>query len=104
MKLDDCVTTALACGLTTYGEALDNISFHATQLFEYSRIGAEMQELVDEFQNSNLTRDTILPRHPVHKQGDFWYFWDETWTELHGPFESQEEACAGLREYCDLYL
>lgn len=28
-----------------------------------------------------------------------WYFWDETWTNRHGPYETKEKAIAGLFSY-----
>lgn len=28
-----------------------------------------------------------------------WWFFDETWTERHGPFGSEAEAREGLRKY-----
>lgn len=29
-----------------------------------------------------------------------WFFYDETWTELHGPFLSEEQAYQALDDYC----
>ena len=36
----------------------------------------------------------------IFEQDDKWYFWNETWSESHGPFNTREEAVAKLREYC----
>jgi len=29
-----------------------------------------------------------------------WYFWDETWANLYGPYHSHIEAWSQLLEYC----
>ena len=46
MKLNNCIELAKASGLETLGEAYDNVSFHATQMFLYEQIAAELNELV----------------------------------------------------------
>ena len=33
-----------------------------------------------------------------------WYFWNETWSDKYGPYESEEEAEEKLKEYCGRYL
>lgn len=33
--------------------------------------------------------------------GPGWYFWDETWTVLHGPFNTQRETIEALAEYAE---
>lgn len=33
-----------------------------------------------------------------------WYFWDETWADKYGPFDTEEEARADLLKYCQDYL
>ncbi len=33
-----------------------------------------------------------------------WYFWDETWSNAHGPYESKDEADEKLNEYCEVEL
>ena len=30
-----------------------------------------------------------------------WYFWDETWAHCQGPYSTEENAQAALRDYCD---
>jgi len=37
--------------------------------------------------------------NPVHEHNGKWFFWDETWTECHGPFESEEEANTACERY-----
>lgn len=29
----------------------------------------------------------------------YWYFWNETWSDVEGPFESEEEARESLIKY-----
>jgi len=66
MKLSNCIEIAIACGLTTLGEAYDNINFHALSLFLYDEIDKEMYELQMEIcKEYNLTEiskniDSIL--------------------------------------------
>jgi hypothetical protein len=30
-----------------------------------------------------------------------WYFWDETWSHPHGPFNTEEEARRAMDDYAD---
>lgn len=36
---------------------------------------------------------------PVHEHEKKWYFWDETWTDRHGPYDTKAEAEIGLKLY-----
>lgn len=36
---------------------------------------------------------------PIFKKKGKWYFWDETWTDFYGPFESKEECKKALKSY-----
>lgn len=36
-----------------------------------------------------------LPLEPDNK----WWFWDETWTDAHGPFDTKVEADKAVNEY-----
>jgi hypothetical protein len=38
---------------------------------------------------------------PVHEEDGKWYFWDETWADRHGPYDTEEIARAELKKYCD---
>jgi len=40
----------------------------------------------------------------VHQEDGKWYFWDETWADRHGPFETKEEADKELDKYVKEYL
>lgn len=42
-------------------------------------------------------------RDPIHRDDEeqYWYFWDETWSHLHGPFDTEAIAREKLREYCE---
>lgn len=48
MKLDECIRIGKECGMTTLGEAYDNIDYHCPMLFEYNKIEDELQELRNE--------------------------------------------------------
>ena len=37
--------------------------------------------------------------YPVHKYKGKWYFWNETWSDRHGPYESVKEALSGCSKY-----
>lgn len=40
--------------------------------------------------------------HPVRQNEDgSWMFWDETWSQEHGPFETKKEAQENLAKYLD---
>lgn len=40
-------------------------------------------------------RSVSLPNEPDH----LWYFWDETWADTIGPYQSRTEASKKLNEY-----
>ena len=41
----------------------------------------------------------------VHQDEDGkWYFWNDTWSERHGPYNSEEETLEKLDKYCVQYL
>ena len=37
---------------------------------------------------------------PVHQENGKWYFWNETWSDRSGPFETEAKAREGLSGYC----
>ena len=41
---------------------------------------------------------------PVENICGNWYFWDETWTSRHGPYEDEAAARAALERYASEYL
>lgn len=43
-------------------------------------------------------------RDPVYREWGKWYFYDETWTDTHGPFEDEEQAREALAQYCKEFL
>lgn len=40
-----------------------------------------------------MTTDPVFTHHGA------WYFWDETWTQFLGPFDSEEKARKSLEQY-----
>ena len=48
MKLEECIKIGKDCGLTTLGEAYDNINHSAMSLFIWGEIPKEMAELRNE--------------------------------------------------------
>jgi len=45
-----------------------------------------------------ITSETL--HDPVFLENSYWYFWDETWSDKHGPFSSETEAREVLESYC----
>ena len=35
----------------------------------------------------------------IHKKDNKWYFWDETFADEYGPYQTEEEAVIKLSEY-----
>jgi len=60
MNLKECFNLAEACGLTTVGEAFDNVRIHAINIFVYDEITEELQELVDEIDSLKLKRKDLI--------------------------------------------
>ena len=44
-----------------------------------------------------------MPR-PIHEENGKWYFWDETWANKCGPYDSEEDAQIALDKYCRIEL
>jgi len=43
---------------------------------------------------------TFVPAEPVHLDEDgSWYFWNETWSDKHGPYDSKETAITEMHKY-----
>ncbi len=38
---------------------------------------------------------------PLCQDIDGWYFWDETWTTVYGPYKTEKEAEEALRDYAE---
>ncbi len=45
-----------------------------------------------------------LAPDPVREYEDGWYFWDETWADKHGPYDTEQQARTALVIYCERYL
>jgi len=30
-----------------------------------------------------------------------WYFWNDTWSLMIGPYKTRKEACIGFKKYCE---
>lgn len=41
------------------------------------------------------------PSDPVHEHEGKFYFWDETWSNRMGPYDSRRQADTMLAQYCD---
>lgn len=61
MKLKEACELAEACGLSTVGEAINNVTIHATSLFPYNMIDREIAELTADFLLvCDIDRDTPI--------------------------------------------
>lgn len=54
-------------------------------------------------ENPNSLIGALMGSDPVFSRiaasGLEWNFWDETWSNIHGPYDTEEEARAALDEY-----
>lgn len=60
MKLYKAINIAKQCELSTVGEAIDNIKIHCMNIFDYDEINKEIDELMNDFNNSELSISTDL--------------------------------------------
>lgn len=64
MTLKSCLEIGSACGLETVLEAIMNIDIHALNIFNYSKITEEINEIIKErdelFSKSNFTNDSRI--------------------------------------------
>lgn len=44
------------------------------------------------------------PPNPITYIDGKWWFWDECWVELYGPYETQKIAEMKCKEYCKIVL
>ena len=42
--------------------------------------------------------------NPIFEKDNLWYFYDETWANYHGPYNSKAEAKVALNRYCEEVL
>lgn len=47
-----------------------------------------------------------IPNDPIEYDAKTysWRFWDETWSDSHGPFKTRREAASALHKYCNTVL
>jgi hypothetical protein len=38
---------------------------------------------------------------PLFEREGKWYFWDETWSGYHGPYDTKEIVLQALKEYAE---
>jgi len=60
MKLKTAIEIAKDCGLKTVDEAMDNINYHAMNVFAYENITKELKEMYDDFKNSGMSGDELI--------------------------------------------
>lgn len=51
--------------------------------------------------DDKIDKSQCMKQSPTHEENGKWYFWDETWTERQGPYETEEECGQSLSKYCD---
>lgn len=72
MKLDKCLELAYTCGLNTVGEAYENVSIHAMNLFVYEDIPSEIAELSKDIHIRNVKHtDLVIDLISEKKQKGF---------------------------------
>jgi len=67
MKLDKAIELGKACGLSTIGECIANVDYHAMNIFKYEEINTEINELLADFRNSGLSQDSGIKEYEVNK-------------------------------------
>lgn len=64
MKLKDCLEIGVSCGLATVEEAIFNVEFHAINIFSYSKLVEELNQLEKEkdelFLRSGFSKDSKI--------------------------------------------
>lgn len=73
MDLKSCFESALACGLTTVGEAFNNIYLHAPQIFSYGEMKDEVEELAIEIDKYALAPETLIIEHIEDRGWELYY-------------------------------
>lgn len=53
-----------------------------------------------------MIRDADGRLDPVYVDAmtGLWYFFEETWSNYHGPFTTEDDARRSLRQYCEAVL
>ena len=81
-------------------------------IYEYEHHGyftiEDMEEAWEEGANEiakiaekDIDKDIAFDRY-FSLEKDGWYFWNETWSDLIGPFEFKSSAVLHFMKYCDI--
>jgi len=89
------------------GKIIDYIrkNYDPEKIFTFEELHdwAVCNRFVYEGKPKNIKKDMTIKKSEnpeiVHKYLDEWYFWDETYSERYGPYESEEEAIRKLDQY-----
>lgn len=71
---------------------------------ERTSIGAFNDTVTDVLHEGRKVMASDAVRDPVHREGTKWWFWDETWADRLGPYESEGIAREALDQYVKEYL
>lgn len=63
MKWKEAKDIGRECGMSTDAECIANIEMHAMNLFEYSKLSAELKELKDDCIANGIDYDTIMAEY-----------------------------------------
>lgn len=61
------------------------------------------EKLKKMLENANPEMD-VPSKNPIHFDNGKWWFWDETWSDRLGPFDTEEQTKEALRQYCEEVL
>lgn len=67
----------------------------------------ELKDAVSQAYNSGVGSFSVGKSEPsdiVHRDGDKWYFWDETLAYRDGPYDTEEEARDKMQDYAETVL
>lgn len=54
--------------------------------------------------NLALFSALVASTDPIHEHEGKWWFWDETWSDRHGPYDSKERAEVSFKVYVETFL
>jgi len=70
--------------------------------FSFRRCFKKIEDKIRTWKRVSWIQETFRSHkyHPLYKKNGYWHFWNETWSDLIGPYETQDEARIAFKKYC----
>ena len=95
MRLINALEIGVCCGLRTIGEAVDNISIHMPNLFQYEKMYEEMEEIYDDV--SELCNKYSMNKDDFYNMSVDRFVRDYVYEYYYPDQKSKDYGCPNIR-------